>query len=137
MSTDYPISELRLVEVYLKGHKECHTHYMHKDQVDIFVESTIQLHHVVGNPHHRNEDGTPKECRLDNLWKIRVRNLETETKSYWWCTPDLQKNDDPKGAKLNQVIPFLIGGWVWMHPALLAEEMRQAREDLEEEARGY
>lgn len=135
MNADYPISELRIVETYLKDNHIPQIHYMHMNQVATFVQATIQLHDGPGNPHLTNEDGTPKDGRLDNLWKIRVVGLETETKSYWWCVPDLHGNDNPKGAQLNQTNPPL-RGWVWMHPELLQQIERERREDLEEEARG-
>jgi hypothetical protein len=133
MNRDYPLSELRIVETYLKGNHIPQIHYMHKDQVDTFVEATIQLHHVVGNPHHRDEQGNPKECRLDNLWQIRVCELETETASYWWCVPDLQKNNDTKGAQLNQTNPPF-RGYVWRHPDLIAQLAEEHRQEMQLEA---
>lgn len=119
---DFPISELRIVRIYIRtplmrqngSHDPPSDHFMHKDQVDTFVAASIALHQTKGNPHTKN--GPP-----DQLWEIRVHSFKVDTNSYWWCTMDLKKNDDPNGAQLNQTC---LGERVWAHPELLAQERR-------------
>lgn len=113
---DFPISELRIVEIWLHHNLQVspHTerHMMHMSQVETFVKATVDLHHTRGNVH--------SGVRLDNLWEVRVNKLNLDTKAYWWGSPE-QKNNDPNGAKINDTN---WGERVWAHPELLAEERR-------------
>lgn len=136
---DYPLSQLRIVKVSILEPTERaqgirhddhpQIHYMHESQVDAFVYAKIQLHHVVGNPHHRDAEGKPIECKLDNLWEIKVARLDTQTISYWWSAPSLQSND-PLSAKLNQLTFF---ERIWAHPELTAYEDRLQAEEARRE----
>jgi len=112
MSHDFPISELRVVRVYMKGSTSPHVHYMHESQVDVFVEATVNLHYLVGNPHNGKQ--------LHNLWRIEVSPLSVETDSFWWCSPTLHA-DQVSGARLNST--YLCAS-VWRHPDLIAEDKR-------------
>lgn len=115
---DFPISQLALVSVFF-WHEEpdkrvvspVRIHYMHEDQVDTFVQATIRLHHEPGiNPHN--------EAPTARLWEITVNGLETETKTYWWCHPDLRGSTG--GAKLNK--PTITGKRKFACSQLLAYE---------------
>lgn len=126
---DYPISQLRLVEVHLCEPRDRSKRFglrqvymMHESQVERFMRAQIKLHHIDGNPH--------LDVKLDNLWEIKVGIINTRTKSYWWCTEDLQKNQDPKGAQLNE---DLDAKRVWAHPDLLARESKERAAEEEEE----
>lgn len=114
MHRDFPLSQLRRVDVYFKGNHIPSSHYMHVDQVGIFMSATINLHHGVGNIHL--ESGKQK---LDNLWRIRIVEFPLQTSSYWWCVPDLQRNGDPNGAQINDSTS---GVDVWRHPELVKED---------------
>jgi len=98
---DYPISQLRIVWVFLyhveQGKEiphEPHMYYMHESQVETFVSAQVALHHEPGVNPHNGMKTTP-------LWEIMVGGLVTDAKSYWWCDPALKANDSPQGAKLN------------------------------------
>lgn len=121
---DFPISELRIVSLYIRNpdsrrkgiYSSPSMYYMHESQVDTFVEASIKLHQTEGNPHIKyRTGGTPP----DQLWEIKVSHLEINTKSYWWCCTDLEKNEDPKGAQLNNPT---CGDRIWAHPELLRNE---------------
>lgn len=136
---DYPLSQLRIVLVSILEPTERaqgirhddhpQIHYMHESQIDVFVRAKIQLHHVVGNPHHRDAEGNPIECKLDNLWEIRVSSLDTQTFSAWHCAESLQAGD-PLGAKLNQKTS---SERLWAHPELIAWEQQRAAEEARRE----
>jgi hypothetical protein len=144
---NFPISELRIVYVYMAGpierrrirEGELASHVpsqpsvrmMNFVEVPTFVEATIRLHHTHGNPHHKNDDGTPKPCPLDNLWKIEVARLNMITQSYWWCSPTL--HESPDGAQLNQ--EEITRERLFAHPYLLQLEAegREAEERWEME----
>lgn len=119
---DYPISELRIVRLFLKGMLQPHLHMMHESQVDVFVRASINLHHVVGNPHNG--------VRVDNLEEITVCRLDVHTVSYWWCIENLMDNDDSKGAQLNQ--ESSPSERVFVHPDLLAAE-RENHPNIEDD----
>lgn len=128
---DFPISELRLVhldirnpEVRRKGiYPRPSVHFMHESQVDTFVEASIRLHQTEGNPHIKDRTGGVPP---DQLWEIKVGHLELNTASYWWCCADLGKNEDPKGAQLNDPKSPIR---VWAHPELLRHEARLEEEE--------
>lgn len=56
------------------------------------VTATKKLHHKPGiNPHNKGETA--------KIGAILSQPLEA-TGPYWWSTPDLQNNGDPRGAKI-------------------------------------
>lgn len=110
---DFPISELRLVSLFIKGSSNPTIHMCHESQVELLVKASINLHHL----------------RLENLWFIRVQKLELETRSYWWCTENLDKNHDPNGAQLNYP-KYSSTDRVWAHPDLLKEEREAERQEI-------
>lgn len=119
MNVDYPISELRIVEVYLKGNHTPSYRHMHKDQVPTFLEATINLHYKIGNPHSGCKPGNGVAL----LWRISVCSLPLETKSYWWTHPSLHSKKGV-GAQLND---YFGGEVVWRHPDLIKEEEEAER----------
>jgi hypothetical protein len=127
---DFPISELRIVKMYIRNpgqepdEREPQVRYMHKDQVDTFVNAAIELHHVRGNPHI--------PAKLDNLWRITVEGLATRTVTYWWCTDGL--HDNGAGARLNDhVIHAPTRKEVFAHPDLVAARRKEWQEDMRAE----
>lgn len=131
---DYPISQLRFVKMSIVNREgpdrvpHDQVHMMHESQVETFVAATIKLHHTEGNP-HLPVMGTPP-LKLDNLWEIRTTSVAINTTSYWWCVPDLQKNNDPKGAQLNLDTFYRR---VWAHSELLELEKRARAEEEQDE----
>jgi|SRR5579859_418565 len=123
--SDYPVSELRLVKLWFKDDHIPSTHFMHKDQVDTFVQASLQLHYIVGNPHRNVVDSAP--CTPGNgvslLWRISVQEIRREPESFWWSHISLHEGQGP-AALLGDPL-----GWtnVWKHPALV-ESDRQAEE---------
>ena len=116
MKHDFPISQLRMVTIYYhndgKVSEHSGRHMMHEDQVETFVKATVALHHSPGiNPHNGVEAAS--------LWEIRFSQVETDAESYWWSTPDLQRNGDPMGAQLNAEI---LDQRLWAHPLLLKQD---------------
>lgn len=122
---DFPISQLRLVDVLMRGNHIPSTYMMHESQVETFIKATIRLHHTHGNPHTKSNP--------ENLWEIRVDQLTVEAKSYWWCCEDLQNNNDPKGAQLNHSVHSPRSRRVWAHPDLIAEEKKRRAEEEQAE----
>lgn len=128
---DFPISELRIVSLYIRNPESRRegaysppaVHYMHESEVDTFVEASIRLHQTEGNPHIKERTGGKPP---DQLWEIKVSRLSVNTNSYWWCCTDLQNNEDPRGAQLND--PSW-GNRIWAHPELLRHEARLEEEE--------
>lgn len=60
--------------------------------VETFVEATKRLHWKPGRNPHNNE-----EC--SKVWRITVAKMELRD-PFWWTVPDLQQNDDPRGARI-------------------------------------
>lgn len=113
MDKDFPVSELRIVNVYFHGNHMPSVRYMHKSQVDTFVKATVELHHERGNPYTGGKAAP--------LRRIEVQGLGIETVSYWWCTPGLHKNAQG-GARINDPVinaPLRVEAWV--HPEIEAE----------------
>lgn len=120
---DFSISDLRIVVLVFKGKEikragHSSLHYMHKDQVDPFVQASIKLHHLPGK-------WIEKEKRFEvlaNLWEVRLKKLHNEEVSHWWC-----------GAAY--IIQDFIGEErLWAHPDLIAlDEEADRLEGLDEE----
>ncbi len=63
-----------------------------QSDLDRFLKATLELHHDPGvNPH---SGGT-----TDKVVKITSRTLQSKGR-FWWSTPGLKANDDPKGAEI-------------------------------------
>lgn len=129
---DYPISQLRIVALYMKGEHRPSEHICHQSQVDQLVKASIRLHHTHGNPHALRNGKTKvvdgqEYLALDNLWEVRVKKLSLSTNSYWWCHDSLSTNNHPNGAQIHNW--DLLNQRVWAHPDLLALE--ESYEDLD------
>jgi len=98
---DYPISELRIVNVRYVGSLEPCTYYMHKDQVAAFVEACVAVHF----------DPATKRKDAASLRKIDSHRLNLDTKNYWW-SGEARLNDSYSSER------------VWVSPSELAEEAR-------------
>jgi hypothetical protein len=85
---------------------------MHQDEIHIFLEALVALHHSPGiNPYNGG--------KAAELWEVVAGTLETDTKSYWWSSPTLADDHAVKGAQLNRDIRE---GRMWAHPSLLDRE---------------
>lgn len=82
------IADYRMVRVqFCKGPDQ--DYVMHKDHVARFVEATVKLHFDPGiNP------ATGARCA--RIWRVSSAPINGST--YWWCVPNLGKNNDPEGA---------------------------------------
>jgi len=114
---DYSISQLRIVKVYFRHEdggrrSDPAIHYMHQDEINIFLEALVVLHHSPGiNPYNGGKTA--------ELWEVVAGTLETDTKSYWWTSPTLKDDHVVKGAQLNRDIRE---GRMWAHNELLDRE---------------
>ena len=80
------------------------TKMVHHSHVDRFIAASTRLHHDPGvNPH--NGQST---LRLNH---IKVGRPDANT--FWWSTPDLQRNGDPNGAAVYDFHTFTT---VWQAP---------------------
>lgn len=132
MEKDFPISELRVIhmttchrdEATGKFRSNMHpsAYMMHESQVETFKIAIILLHHEVGNPHHKDEEGKPKSLPLNNLWQLEVYKIDLQSEARWWSSPTNHLSTD--GAKLNSLTSR---ERLWAHPDLLASE-REAEE---------
>lgn len=97
MSDDFPISELRIVEVSILSSEQRknknydpikHHYYMHVSQVENFIMACI---------------------KSTSVWQIQMMSLATKTVHYRW--------GDPNAGNINRE-NFPIS--LWMHPEMLA-----------------
>ena len=119
---DYPISQLRIVKVWFRHEdggrrSDPAIHYMHQDEIDIFLEALVALHYSPGiNPYNGGKTAT--------LWEVRACVLEQATRSYWWSSPTLSSDHGVKGAQLN--CDYVGEQRMWAHPELLEREAKAA-----------
>jgi hypothetical protein len=100
---DFPISQLRRINVCTKASVHPSIYMMHESEVDAFVAACVK----------RFETGdTP------SLWIITEGKLGLDAKSSWWSSPTLEEND-PLAAKLNDYFPYKR---LWAHPDVVARE---------------
>lgn len=83
--------DVAVVRLYLLN-SVADDYFVPKEEVALFVTALINLHWGAGNPHIGQ--------RLNNLRKIVIYDTGSFNR-YWWCTPDLKKNDDPSGARVS------------------------------------
>ncbi len=122
---DAKLSDVRKVSLHwIEGAPT--SYFVLSAEVSTFVEASKRLHWRHGiNPHVKDRDNT---CA--KLWRISAAVLEFQG-PFWWTVPDLQKNDDPRGARI-------IGGG--KEETLFIDEEYVARceaEEAEAEARHY
>lgn len=83
------VNKLRKVILKYEGGKTSEELMLEGD-VEKFVEASIQLHHDPGvNPHNGE-----KAAKVETICVQKIR----ASGPFWWTTPGLKKNDDPKGA---------------------------------------
>jgi hypothetical protein len=119
---DFPLSTVR--KVTLCWVKSPPTSFLvSESDVATFIEATKRLHWKPGrNPH--NGEGCSK------VWQITVAKMELRG-PFWWTVPNLQNNDDPRGAR---IIDGGIGKVVWTDQ----EHVNRLRaEEAEAEAEHY
>jgi hypothetical protein len=125
-TTALPLREFRTVDVTSLDLKTTSSYVVHESQVDTFVQAQKTLHFEPGiNPHTQG--------RTQPIGRIRIRTFEASG-PFWWSTPDLQENRDPKGAI--DFSPMGGGEDVWKHPDILRDEALENDRELEAEARG-
>lgn len=109
---DPRISEMRQVVIHYRNLRPS-TYLIHQCEVERFVEASKQLHSDPGlNPHNGN--------LCAKVWKITVTPVRA-TGPFWWTTPGLQNNDDPRGAHVFN------GDYGPHHIAFLAEQERDSQ----------
>lgn len=91
------ISDLRKVIVHFeKG--EPSEYMIVKQELNAFIKATIHLHHNPGkNPHSENP--------VAKLQRIEVSKPQISG-PYWWTVPNLQNNNDRKGAHIIDLYSF-------------------------------
>jgi hypothetical protein len=88
---DFPLSSVR--KVTLHWIERMPTSFLvAESDVNTFIEATKRLHWKPGRNPHNNV-----EC--SKVWQITVATMELRG-PFWWTVPDLQKNDDPRGARI-------------------------------------
>jgi len=97
---------IQQITIYWEKGGDTATHMVSGNDVQRFVKATLELHYKPGkNPHNGME--------TTKVVKITARSLRHDG-PFWWSTPGLKDNDDPKGA--------VIWSWeyaeevLWEHP---------------------
>lgn len=91
--TDIHLSTVRQVTMYFVSGGWT-SYLMAQSDVDVFIEASKRLHWRPGrNPHNGVEAA--------KIWRISVAEFVI-TGPFWWSTPDLQNNHDPRGASIIQ-----------------------------------
>lgn len=87
-----------MVTVYFEGTTQS-VHFVTSNELERLLEATVELHHDPGiNPH--NQGKTARAVRITGR-KIRMDKRKVHAYGpYWWSTPGLANNDDPRGAKI-------------------------------------
>ncbi len=119
---DFPLSTIR--KVTLHWVESVPTSFIvAESDVNTFVEATKRLHWNPGrNPHNNGE--------CSKIWRLTVAKMEMRG-PFWWTVPDLQRNGDPRGAR---IIDGGIDRVVWEDEEHIA---RVQAEEAEAEARHY
>ena len=83
--------DLRLVNLYSAG-EDKESHIVPKGDLKKFIAATLGLRYKPGiNPHNGNKP-IPVE-------KITIQRMESHGR-FWWTTPNLENNDDRRGAEI-------------------------------------
>jgi hypothetical protein len=85
------LSEVKQVTLHYVGSAAA-KYLVLADELDRFVEASKQLHFDPGRNPHNNVEAA-------KIWRITVADLEFRG-PFWWTVPDLQNNDDPRGARI-------------------------------------
>lgn len=119
---DFPLSAVRKVTLSWIGGAPS-SFLVAESDVNTFIEATKRLHFKPGRNPHNNA-----ECA--KIWRITVSKMEMRG-PFWWTVPDLQKNGDPRGAR---IIDGGIDKEVWVDEEYVA---RLNAEEAEAEAAHY
>ena len=93
------VIDLVVITSYWQESDHPSTQVVRASHLGRFVVATLQLHHRPGiNPHNGEKCAKLAKLTVRRLWKeaSKVR----ASGPYWWSTPGLRWNDDPRGAKI-------------------------------------
>ena len=105
---NYSINDLRRVEAHFRD-KSVSAVFVHKDQVDVYLEALVELHHT----------RRPNPCMKmtqPRLWKVDSCEL-APFGVYWYTTPGMKA--DIHGAAISD---FTKRQRIWTHPDLVDQE---------------
>jgi hypothetical protein len=120
----YPVSELRLVRLYMKNRPNSYEYFMHQSQVEVFVKASLELHFEPGiNPYNK--------VKTSEIWFITVSELQGSN-AWWWTTIGLGIDKANQGASIS----YWKESRVWTHPELAALELEEHKQDMRDEAAG-
>lgn len=93
------LSSIRQVKLYWVVGGGASTYLVLASEIDRFVEATKKLHWLPGiNPHVKDRDNS---CA--KIWRITVAEMAFRG-PFWWTVPDLKNNNDPRGARIIDVV---------------------------------
>lgn len=110
-------TDLRLVRLYWKEGGSSLEHIVAVQELNRFVQASLALNHKPGRNPHING----KTAQVGAITVTLLRPYGP----YWWTTPDLQNNEDPKGARTYDW--DVVEEEVWRLPGFDLDAAKEAR----------